>query len=123
MMKELGNTTQIFVVHGCDDRTCPFEDAEEMTTNFAAAGLDVKPYFVNKDRLDGKVFTSSAHALGNRTEIPFVVAGTELENARRAYPSDFELRDEKVRYPVTGGVFVISYKSGFPVGIFEKKTR
>lgn len=122
VMKKLGSTARIFVVHGRDDRTCPFEDAEEMTANFAAADLDVTPHFVGKDDLDGKVFTSSGHALGNRTEIPFAVAGEVLKTARREHPTDFELRDEQVRFPATDGTFVISYKNGYPVGRFEPKS-
>jgi predicted esterase len=119
-MKKLGNRAQIFIVHGRDDHTCPFQDAEEMATNFEKAELDVTRFFVGKDQLDGKVFTSSGHALGNRTEIVFKVGGEALQtNVRRSYPSDFKLQDEKVRYPVTGGVYVISYKKGYPVGRFE----
>lgn len=121
VMKELGNSARIFVVHGRDDRTCPFPDAAEMTANFAQAGLDVIPHFVGQDDLDGKVFTSSGHALGNRTEIPFTVAGEVLKTARRQHASDFDRRDERVRYPVTNGAFVISYRNGFPVGRFEPK--
>ncbi|MFT5469187.1 MAG: hypothetical protein ACI8UO_004302 [Verrucomicrobiales bacterium] len=119
-MKSLGTTAKIFVVHGRDDHTCPFADAEEMAANFEAAGLAVTPNFVGKDDLDGNVFSSSGHALGNRTEIVFKVAGEAIEpSVRRGIPSDFELRDEKVRYAVTGGEFVISYTNGFPVGRFE----
>ncbi len=119
VMKSLGNATRIFVVHGRDDRVCTFAEAEEMVAGMAAAGLDVTPHFVGKEDLDGTVFKSSAHALGNRTEIPFRVAGDALKNARRGYPTDFELRDENVRFPVTGGLFVISYQEGYPVGRFE----
>lgn len=120
VMKELGNSTKTFIVHGRDDTTCPFADAEEMAANFAAAKLEVTPRFVGLADLDGKVFTSSGHPLGNRTEIPFAVAGEALEpGTRRGHPSDFELCDEKVRYPVTGGEFVISYEAGYPVGRFE----
>ncbi len=120
VMKKLGSGARIFVVHGRDDRTCPFADAEEMVTNFAAAGLDVTPHFVGPDDLDGRVFTSSAHPLGNRTEIVFQVAADALKtNIRRRQPSDFELRDELVRYPVSGGAFVVSYENGYPVGRFE----
>ena len=37
----------------------------------------------------------------------------------REGPSDFELRDDKVRYETPNGCFVISYEQGFPVGRFE----
>lgn len=116
-MKKLGNRAEIFVVHGRDDRTCPFADAQEMVANLQKAGLNVKPHFIGKDDVDGKVFKSSGHSLGNRTEIAIRFGDKPF---RRGYPSDFDLRDEKVRFAVTGGEFVISYRSGYPVGRFEQ---
>lgn len=120
---KLGTKTKIFVVHGVDDRTCPFEDAEELLANMKAAGLDVHPHFVDKAKIDGKVFTSTGHALGNRTEIVTQVAGKYLlpdgENALKGQgPTDFDCRDE-VRYQTSNGAFIISYADGFPVGRFE----
>lgn len=114
-MKTLGNRAEIFVVHGRNDRTCPFPDAEEMVANFQAAGLNVKTHFIGKEDVDGKVFTSSGHPLGNRTEIAIRFGAGPFN---REYPTDFDLRDE-VRYAVTGGEFVISYRNGYPVGRFE----
>lgn len=120
LMKKFGNRTKIFVVHGEDDTTCPFPDAKEMVANFKTAGLDVTKHYVSKDNLDDKVFKSSGHSLGNRTEIVFKVGGKALDpSTRRPYLSDFDLKDEKVSYPVSGGVFVISYKNGYPIGRFE----
>ncbi len=117
-MKELGNRAAIFVVHGRDDRTCPFADAEEMVANLRAAGLDVKPRFIGKGDIDGKVFKSSGHSLGNRTEIAIRYGKEDL---KRASPSDFDRGDEKVRYAVTGGEFVVSYRNGYPEGRFEQE--
>ena len=114
-MKELGNRAEIFVVHGRNDRTCPFPDAEEMVANFQRAGLNVKPHFIGEEDLDGKVFKSSGHSLGNRTEIAIRFGEGPLS---RGYPSDFDLRDEQVRFAATGGEFVISYRNGYPVGRF-----
>ena len=124
VMRDLDSRSRIVVVHGQDDHTCPIEDAREMVTNFQAAGLDVHPHFIGKDDLDGTVFSSSGHALGNRTEIVFKVAGQWLDPQspdalRRQGPTDFERRDTKVRYPVSGGHFVISYAKGYPLGTFE----
>lgn len=117
IMKELGNTAAIHVVHGRDDRTCPFPDAQEMVANLQSAELDVLPHFIGENDIDGKIFTSSGHSLGNRTEIAIRFANN---TPSRKSLTDFELRDEKVRYPVTGGSFVISYQSGYPVGRFEQ---
>ncbi|MGZ0166369.1 MAG: DUF2920 family protein [Planctomycetales bacterium] len=124
--KSLKSSCRIVVVHGVDDSTCQFKEKQELVANMQAAGLDVEPHFITKDDLDGKVFTSSGHALGNRTEIVFQVAGKYLEaghaetSRTRSGPSDFERRDSQVTYPVTGGNYVISYEAGYPVGWFVR---
>ena len=121
VLKRLKNATKIVVVHGVDDSTCPFADKQELVANMQAAGLDVEPHFITKDDLDGEVFTSSGHALGNRTEIVFRVAGKYLTPGTkttllRRQKTDFERRDSSVGFSVTGGEFVISYEAGYPVG-------
>ncbi|MEO2030814.1 MAG: DUF2920 family protein [Planctomycetaceae bacterium] len=125
IVKSLEPAAKIIVVHGVDDATCPFADAQELVSNLQAAELDVEPHFITKEDLDGKVFTSSGHSLGNRTEIVLQVAGRYLdpdspETLRRAGPSDFDRRTV-VRYPTAGGHFVISYRKGFPEGSFRKE--
>lgn len=125
-MRELKTSAKIVVVHGADDRTCPFPDAQEMVANMQAAGFDVEARFIRKTDLDGRVFTSSGHALGNRSEIPFRVAGKYLLPGSptaviRKGPTDFERRDTQVRYPTTNGEFVVSYETGYPIGKFEKE--
>jgi hypothetical protein len=120
--KELGNTCRMIVVHGVDDHTCPIEDAREMVTNMQAADLNVEPKWVAKQDLDGKVFSSSGHPLGNRTLIVFQVADQYLlpacpQAAVRTGLSDFE-RKKDVVYPTRNGRFVISYRAGYPVGEF-----
>lgn len=135
-MKALGHKGRTIVVHGREDRTCPFADAEEMVENIHAAGLDVQAWYVTPNKaavanrgfvrdvpLDGVAFTSAGHSLGNRTEIVFRVAGDLLaptgdKALRRDGPSDFDLRDDKVRYRTPNGEFVISYADGYPVGRF-----
>ena len=121
-LKSLQPSSKIIVVHGVDDTTCPYEDAREMVANMRAAGLDVEPHFITKDDLDGNVFTSTGHALGNRTEIVFRVAGAYLapdspKALRRSGPSDFD-RQEDIRYETANGHFVISYDGGVPVAMF-----
>ena len=122
-MKRQKTTTKLVVVHGSEDTTCPFADAREMVTNMKTAGLDVEAHFLTKADLDGKVFTSTGHSLGNRTEIVFRVASKYLSAEsptaiRRRGPTDFD-RKHEIRYRTTNGQFVISYKHGFPVGRFE----
>ena len=123
-MKRLGASCRTLVVHGVDDVTCPFADAQEMVANMQTAGISVEPHFIAKKDLDGKVFTSSGHALGNRTEIVLRVAEKYLapngpDALTRSGKSDFECRDEQVNYRTPGGQFIISYAAGFPVARFE----
>ena len=118
--KQLGSKTKIIIVHGVDDRTCAYEDAVELAENMKAAKLDVEPRFISKDDLDGKIFTSSGHALGNRTEIVIRVALKYLnaKSGLRVQQTDFDQRQDVV-YQTSNGSFVISYKHGFPIGKFE----
>ena len=125
VMKSLGNQARIVIVHGVEDKTCPFPDAQELVTNMQQAGLTVEPQFVGKDDLDGTVFTSAGHPLGNRTKIVLQTAGKWLKldsphKARIRGPNDFE-HDDEFRYPTTNGYFVISYLKGYPIGRFEPK--
>ncbi|MBM3993006.1 MAG: DUF2920 family protein [Planctomycetes bacterium] len=123
VMKQLGNTAKIIVVHGVDDTTCPFRHAQEMVAWMRRAGLNVEPRWIAKKDLDGTIFTNSGHALGNRTKITFEVAEKYLDlnsasKLVRKGATDFECRDE-VRFPTSNGAFVISYAAGYPVARFE----
>ncbi len=125
-MRRLGCLTKIIVVHGVEDATCPFADAEEMVRLMRGHRLDVEPKFVTKDDIDGKAFSSTGHSLGNQTEIVFRVAEKYVSRGgadflQRKTPTDFE-RGDDVRYRTSDGEFVISYKAGYPVGRFEPQT-
>ena len=124
--RELGSRSRILIVHGVDDRTCPFEDATELAANLKQAGLDVIPHWIDKTRIDGQAFTTTGHSLGNRTEIVIRVAGDWLlpdseTRLIRTGPTDFELADEQVRYATTNGAYIVSYKQGYPVLRFERR--
>ncbi len=124
LMKQWGNMTRIAVIHGVDDASCPVDDARRMVRNMQAVKLDVRPVFIDKSMVDGKVFTSTGHGFGSRTESVFKVAGEWLkvggdEAVIRKTPTDFERKDTVIRYPVEGGEFTISYENGFPVGRFS----
>lgn len=122
-MKRLGATSRILVVHGVDDQTCPYEDAVQMVDLMKAAGLNVEPHFISKEDIDGRVFSSTGHSLGDRTQIVLKLAGKYLaaageQSLRRQGDSDFDRR-ESIRFFTSNGEFVISYEQGFPVGRFE----
>lgn len=121
-MRRLGASSKVVVVHGVDDSTCPYADAVEMVDWMRHRGIDVEPHFIRKEMLDGKVFSNSGHALGNRTLIVLQVAGKYLSpdsSDARTRPglSDFERR-ETIRYRTSNGQFEIDYSQGFPVGRF-----
>jgi predicted peptidase len=122
-MKRLGATAKIIVVHGVDDRTCPFDDARELVSTMERLEFPVEPHFLTPEMIDGKVFKSTGHSLGDRTQIVLKVAGDYLRAdgeaaLRRSGPSDFE-RADTVRYQTRNGHFAISYANGFPEGRFE----
>lgn len=122
VMRKLQAESRIIIVHGRDDATCPFADAQELVVELQKQGFHVEPHFISGDDLDGKVFTSAGHALGNRTEIVFRVAGDYLKPdspaaVRRQGATDFD-RGEEIEYPTPNGRFVISYASGRPEAAF-----
>lgn len=121
-MKRLDTTAKVVTVHGVDDKTC-LADGQEMVANMQQAGIDVVPIWVTKEMVDGAIFASTGHSMGNRTLIPGHVAGRWLtpdssDALERKTPTDFERRDT-IRYATTDGVYVISYAGGYPVGSFE----
>jgi hypothetical protein len=102
-----------------------YPHAVEMVEHMQTAKLAVEPHFITQERVDGTTFTTTGHALGNRTRIVLEVAAKALEPGGaeavlRQGPSDFERRED-VRYETTNGAFVISYRDGIPVGRFEKR--
>lgn len=123
-MKTLGNTARVIIVHGESDDVCPFADAQVVVKNMQQAKLDVLPRFIRKVDLDGKAYRSTDHSLGDRTLIVFKEADRFLklespETIRRKGQTDFERRDEEVRYQCPNGHYVISYRQGYPVGRFD----
>jgi cephalosporin-C deacetylase-like acetyl esterase len=121
--KELGQQARIHVIHGVTDDVCPIADAREMIANFQTSGLNVVPVLVDQAMLDGKVFTGTGHSLGDRTEIVLQVGGAGLDPRHdgrwvRRGPTDFERRDDAVRYRTSRGEWVVSYRQGWPEGRF-----
>lgn len=119
-----GNNTQMVIVHGVEDATCPFEDAVELSSLLEKEGLNVVPRFITKRDLDGTIFTSAGHPLGNRTKIATSIVKTRFppETGAPTRKTDFDMADEHVRYPTTNGHFIISYQQGYPIGRFEPKS-
>ena len=123
-MQALGNEAQVVVSHGISDSTCPIGDAREMVANLQTAGFTVDAHFISDADIDGKIITNTGHSVGNRTLIVnkfaakyLLVAGVQA--ATRKGKTDFENRDELVKYSTPNGSYIISYKQGYPVGRFE----
>jgi dienelactone hydrolase len=121
-MKRRGSSSMIFTVNGVDDLTC-LDDAREMIANIGKAGLRISPVWINQEQVDGTIFRSTGHDLGDRTLIPEKVAGVWLAPHagaayRRPTRTDFERGDE-IRYRTRDGAYVVSYAAGYPVGRFE----
>jgi dienelactone hydrolase len=123
VMKTLGNNTRMVIVHGVLDTTCPYPDAQELVANLRQAEFAVEPRFIGKEQLDGTIFTSAGHPLGNRTKIATNMVKEYFPQTSdvASRKTDFDWADEKVRYPTTNGHFVISYRQGYPLGHFETK--
>lgn len=125
-MKTLGNSAKIVVIHGTTDESCLPEDAREMANNMREAGLDVEPHFIADADLDGDTLANTGHSLGDRTKIVAKFAGDYLTPGSpdalvRATSSDFDARDEEVRYETPNGTYIITYREGYPVGRFERR--
>jgi predicted esterase len=118
IMKELGNACKIVVVHGADDGSCPAADKRRVVAAMQMAGLDIEPHFITPQDVDGKLFSDSGHALGNRTQLlqhfgERWIAPASATMRRLAGPPDFELGGA-LRYPVPGGAYVVSFTNGWP---------
>lgn len=123
LMREWGASARIISVHGRDDTTCPFADAAEFAVNVRAAGLELETWFLSSEMLDGTIFTSTGHSLGDRSLIVRRVAGEFLKTGGihsrlRMGSTDFERR-EILRFPTPHGAYVIDYRAGAPQGRFE----
>lgn len=121
-MVDWGQETKIFVVHGTTDDICPFADKKQVVENMVAAGMPVTALFLEDRHLDGEVFKSTGHSLGNRTKIVRHMADPQLladspDAAVRQGATDFE-RGDTICYTTPNGCWEISFEAGWPVGRF-----
>jgi len=122
-MKEWGCTTTIYIVHGSTDTICPIDEKRSVIRNMKATGFSVYPLILEDKHLDGKIYASTGHSLGNRTLIVQDVADAALNpssNSRaiRRGPSDFE-RKETLSFKTSNGFWDIDYSNGYPIGKFR----
>ena len=126
LMKKIGNIAKIVVVHGVDDKYCLASDKKRVVENMKAAGLDVEPHFIEKKDIDGKVITNSGHSIGSRTKLLIKFADKYLSEKsgemRKNEKSDFDFKDEPIKFETSNGDYLISYAAGYPVSEFVPKT-
>ncbi|QDU79765.1 Prolyl oligopeptidase family protein [Polystyrenella longa] len=125
-MKEFGNEARIVVIHGTGDDVCPYPDAVEMVTNMKQAELNIEEFFVKESDVDGKIFKSTGHSLGDRSAMMLLYGRKYLlpesdDYFERESQTDFELQQDIV-YPTSDGQYVISYPEGVPSIRFESQS-
>ncbi|MCK5844178.1 MAG: hypothetical protein KAG97_05675, partial [Victivallales bacterium] len=101
-------------------------DKKRVVENMKAAGLDVEPHFIEKKDIDGKVITNSGHSIGSRTKLLIKFADKYLSEKsgemRKNEKSDFDFKDEPIKFETSNGDYLISYAAGYPVSEFVPKT-
>ncbi len=112
------NVATFVCVHGRDDTACLWEDKERVVNAMRKAGLNATLHTINKTDIDGAVIRDSGHSLGNRTDLVERFARQYLTTGspdlrRLQGPTDFERRSV-LKFPVSGGAWVVSFSDGWP---------
>ena len=105
-----------------------FQDKRDMADVMNRVGLNVEPYFIDADDVDGEIFKNTGHSLGDRTTMLMHVADKYLMPdsdtcLRNEGLTDFDLRDDLVRYVGPEGTYIISYEAVYPVGRYERNAK
>ncbi len=121
--KSVNPNNKVVIVHGQDDQACSVTDKITIFQNMIRAGFRPSGHFLTESDVDGKIITTSGHALGNRLLIIKQFAGIFLEEngefaAATAQTNDFT-RAGKVEFPCTGGKYIVDF-SVLPTVIWEK---
>jgi predicted esterase len=119
-LKSLGNRSKIVVVHGVDDTVCPVTDAQQMTRNMLAAGLDVEAHFISEKEVDGDIIRKTGHSdLGDRTRVICHFGAPYFDPARPVKLDDvpvtgLEKASETIAYICDQTEFTVSNTRGLP---------
>ncbi len=124
IQKNANPDNQVVIVHGLDDTSCNPADKMLIASNMVRMGFRPATHFLTKADVDGTLITTTGHAIGNRPEIIAKFGGAYIGEEGplvKLIPdkSDLDAR-RKVVYPVTGGRYVISFKT-IPTIHFEKE--
>lgn len=91
------------LVHGDADAVTPFQNAVSAIT-----ALPANLFAVITGIFWGP-FQNAQHDIGDRTQIALQFPAL-FAKQRRNSKTDFDMKDTRVRYPVTGGAWVVDYK-------------
>lgn len=103
----------IVIVHGVHDNSCPVVPKIRQYANMIEAGLRVDAHFLTERDVDGKVITTTGHAVGDREQVVIKFADEYMREdgplaCATTGPNDFE-RGGTFEYPTQNGRFVIDY--------------
>lgn len=123
IQKRCNPNNLVVIVHGLDDNYCNPADKMLIAANMVRSGFRPDTHFLTQHDIDGIAVTNTGHGIGNRPEVITKYAHDYLaENGRFAAlipnVSDLDAKHEIV-YPVTGGKYIVSFKS-WPEIRFEK---
>ncbi|NLF17572.1 MAG: DUF2920 family protein [Lentisphaerae bacterium] len=113
LQAEANPANKIIIVHGLDDASCPAVHKIGIFRNLVEAGFRPDAHFLTARDIDGEVFKTTGHAVGNRLLVTQRVADDYLlETGRLAVqvpgPDDFE-RATAVVYPTRQGRVIIDF--------------
>ena len=77
--KKVNPNNKVVIVHGQDDCYCSVVDKITIFKNMIKAGFRPSGYFLTESDIDGKVITTTGHAIGNRLKVIERYAGRFLE--------------------------------------------
>ena len=114
---------KVVIVHGLDDASCPAVHKIAIFRNMVAAGFRPDAHFLTERDVDGAVFTTTGHPVGNRLKVTEQVADDYMLEAGKLAlqvpgPDDFE-RGQDVVFPTANGRVVVRFQ-GPPELCFEK---
>jgi len=118
VVKKLDNKAIIVTVHGVNDTSCLVDDKRRVLDNCASCGFDVHAHYITENDIDGELIKNAGHSIGDRTKILIHYADKFLKLRRQSVRCDFDCYNHILRFPVTGGEYLIDYTNGVPVGNF-----
>ena len=122
IQREANPDNQVVIVHGLDDTSCNPADKMLVAASMVRAGFRPDTHFLTQADVDGKIVTTTGHAIGDRPEIIAKFGGPYIAEKGafvKLNPGQSDLdSNREVVFPVTGGRYVVSFR-GAPTIRFE----